>query len=202
MGQSPSPKLIVIDPITYLNSLTGQQAFCNTLPHWQPATGSTSITKTLFTKQITYIIMQTTQQESVSDLTRKGACLAFFTAYDDLDTARMIGLAAPDATVHFLPLGEGGLGTFWEFGKAVWDSLIDCFPDINNTVDSFSAEGDIVTANVTICGTQAKDFLGISNKGFRFNSDHIFIFHFNDADRIKTLTINWDAASFARQLGA
>lgn len=146
--------------------------------------------------------MQTAQQESTSEMTRKGACLAFFTAYDDLDTARMIGLAAPDATVHFLPLGEGGLGTFWEFGKTVWDSLIDSFPDISNTVDSLSAEGDTVTANVTIGGTQTKEFLGIPNKGLRFDSDHIFVFRFNDADQIQSLTINWDAASFARQLGA
>ncbi|MBO0950284.1 ester cyclase [Fibrella forsythiae] len=146
--------------------------------------------------------MQTTQQESISEMTRKGACLAFFTAYDDLDTARMIGLAAPNATVHFLPLGEGGLGTFWEFGKAVWDSLIDSFPDISNTVDNLSAEGDTVTANVTIGGTQTKEFLGIASKGFRFDSDHIFVFRFNAADQIQSLTINWDAASFARQLGA
>ncbi len=135
-------------------------------------------------------------------MTRKGACLAFFTAYDDLDTARMIGLAAADATVHFLPLGEGGLGTFWEFGKTVWDSLIDCFPDISNTVDNLSADGDTITANVTIGGTQAKEFLGIPSKGFRFDSDHVFVFHFNSADQIQSLTINWDATSFARQLGA
>ncbi|MEZ0608543.1 ester cyclase [Fibrella sp. WM1] len=146
--------------------------------------------------------MQTTQQESVSALSRKGACLAFFTAYDDLDTARMIGLAAPDATVHFLPLGEAGLGTFWTFGKAVWDSLIDCFPDISNTVDQLVAEGDTVTANVTISGTQAKEFLGIPSKGLRFGSDHVFVFTFNEADQIQSLTVNWDAASFARQLGA
>ena len=151
--------------------------------------------------------MQTTQQESVRDLTvsemtRKGACLAFFTAYDDLDTARMIGLAAPDATVHFLPLGESGLGTFWEFGKTVWDSLIDCFPDISNTLDRLTTQDDTVTANVTISGTQAKEFMGIPSKGLRFGSDHVFVFRFNDADQIQSLTINWDAASFARQLGA
>ncbi|CCG98744.1 hypothetical protein FAES_0733 [Fibrella aestuarina BUZ 2] len=146
--------------------------------------------------------MQTTQQEAVSALSRKGACLAFFTAYDDLDTARMIGLAAPDATVHFLPLGEAGLGTFWTFGKAVWDSLIDCFPDISNTVDQLVADEDTVTANVTIGGTQAKEFMGIPSKGLRFGSDHVFVFTFNDADQIQSLTINWDAASFARQLGA
>ncbi len=53
-----------------------------------------------------------TTNESVSELSRQGACYAFFTAYDDLDTARMIGLAVPDATVHFLPLGDDGSGTF------------------------------------------------------------------------------------------
>ena len=146
--------------------------------------------------------MQTIQRETVSHLTRKGACLAFFTAYDDLDTARMIGLAAPNATVHFLPLDEDGKGSFWAFGKVVWDLLIDCFPDISNTVDSLSAEGDTVTAHVTISGTQAKEFMGIASKGCRFNSDHIFVFRFNEADQIQNLTINWDHAGFVRQLGS
>ncbi|GAB3639589.1 ester cyclase [Spirosoma arcticum] len=146
--------------------------------------------------------MQTAQQESISELSRKGACLAFFTAYDDLDTARMIGLAAPDATVHFLPLGNDGRGSFWEFGKVVWDLLIDCFPDISNTVDSLSAEGDTVTVNVTIGGTQAKEFMGIASKGCRFDSDHVFVFRFNDVDQIQDMTINWDHASFVKQLGS
>lgn len=151
--------------------------------------------------------MQTAQQESahdltVSELSRKGACLAFFTAYDDLDTARMIGLAAPDATVHFLPLGESGKGSFWEFGKVVWNKLIDCFPDISNTVDRLHTGGDTVTANVTIGGTQAKEFMGIASQGCRFNSDHVFVFRFNEAGQIQDLTINWDHANFVNQLGA
>lgn len=145
--------------------------------------------------------MQTAQQESVSALTRKGACLAFFNAYDDLDTARMIGLAAPNATVHFLPLGNDGRGSFWEFGKAVWDLLIDCFPDISNTVDSLTAEDDRVMANVTIEGTQAKDFMGVVSKGRRFTCDHIFVFRFNEVDQIQQLTIDWNHAEFVNQLG-
>lgn len=145
--------------------------------------------------------MQTTLQESISALTRKGACLAFFNAYDDLDTARMIGLAATDATVHFLPLGDDGRGSFWEFGKAVWDLLIDCFPDISNTVDTLTADENTVTANVTIVGTQAEDFMGIASKGYRFTSDHIFVFRFNEADQIQHLTINWNHADFVKQLG-
>lgn len=146
--------------------------------------------------------MQTVTNESVSELSRQGACLAFFTAYDDLDTARMIGLAAPDATVHFMPLGDDGKGSFWEFGKTVWDLLIDCFPDLSNTVDKLTTSDDAITANVTIGGTQVKDFMGIISKGCRFDSDHIFVFQFNEADQIQHLTINWNHASLVNQLGS
>ena len=86
--------------------------------------------------------METVKKESVSELTRKGACIAFFEAYSDLDSARMINLATPEATVHFLPLGENGKGTFWEFGKTVWELIMDCFPDVDNTVDTLTADGD------------------------------------------------------------
>lgn len=146
--------------------------------------------------------METATKISLSEQTRKGACLAFFSAYQDMDTARMIQLATPDATVHFQPMGDDGKGSFWEFGKGVWQLIMDCFPDLDNTVDSLTAEGDTVTAHVSIFGNQKQDFMGITNKGLRFNSDHVFIFHFDDADRITHLDINWDHAGFCHQLGA
>ncbi|MDB5241672.1 MAG: hypothetical protein JWP57_2297 [Spirosoma sp.] len=43
----------------------------------------------------------------------------------------MIGLAAYNATIHFVPVGEDGKGSFCEFGKVTWILLIDCFPDIS-----------------------------------------------------------------------
>ncbi|UFH53209.1 ester cyclase [Spirosoma sp. KNUC1025] len=146
--------------------------------------------------------METISKTSLTEQTRKGACLAFFSAYQDMDTARMIQLATPDATVHFEPMGEDGKGSFWEFGKTVWQLLMDCFPDLDNTVDSLTAEGDTVIAHVAIFGTQAQDFMGITSKGLRFNSDHVFVFRFDEADRITDLSINWDHASFCKQLGA
>ena len=146
--------------------------------------------------------METQTKTSLTEQSRKGACLAFFSAYQDLDTARMIQLATPDATVHFLPMGDGGKGSFWEFGKGVWQLIMDCFPDVDNTVDSLVADGDTVIAHVTIFGTQSQDFMGITNKGLHFNSDHIFVFHFDEADRITALTIDWNHARFGEQLGA
>ena len=142
-----------------------------------------------------------TEKESMSELSHKGACLAFFSAYDNLDIARMIGLAMPNAEVHFLPLGEDGKGLFWSFGKTVWDSLIESFPDLSNTINSFHTEGEKVRANVTICGTQAKDFLGIKNKGLSFNSDHVFVFEFNENGNIQNMTVDWDHAGLVQQLG-
>lgn len=146
--------------------------------------------------------METLNKTSLAEQTRKGACLAFFSAYQDMDTARMIQLATPDATVHFLPMGEDGKGTFWEFGRGVWQLLMDCFPDLDNTVDRLTTEGDTITAQVAIFGTQTQDFLGITNKGLHFNNDHVFVFQFDGDDRITALTIDWDHAGFCRQLGS
>lgn len=146
--------------------------------------------------------METVKKESVSELTRKGACIAFFEAYSDLDSARMINLATPEATVHFLPLGENGKGTFWEFGKTVWELIMDCFPDVDNTVDTLTADGNTVTCRVAIYGTQQKEFMGLPAHGKVFNSDHIFVFRFDDDDRITGLTIDWDHTRFVEQLSA
>ncbi len=145
--------------------------------------------------------METTKtSETLTDLTRKGTCIEFFSAYQDMDIERMIALATPDATVHFQPLGEDGKGLFREFGKAVWGLLMDCFPDLDNTVDTLTVEGDAITCKVVIYGTQAKEFMGIPSQGLRFESDHIFIFRFDEHDKITDLKINWDHARFVSQL--
>ncbi|MCP1384527.1 ester cyclase [Runella salmonicolor] len=145
--------------------------------------------------------METTKTtESITDLTRKGTCIEFFSAYQELDTERMINLATPDATVWFEPLGEGGKGLFQEFGKNVWSLLIDCFPDLDNTVDSMYSEDELIICKVAIFGTQKKDFLGLPSKGLKFNSDHIFVFRFDENDKIIDLKINWNHESFVAQL--
>jgi hypothetical protein len=144
--------------------------------------------------------MQPIVTESISELTRKGACLAFFEAYADLDTARMINLATPDATVFFEPLGADGRGSFWEFGRTVWQLIMDCFPNVDNTVDTMTADGNEVVCRVAIFGTQAQAFMGIPSKGLTFNSDHVFVFQFDEADRITHVSISWDHPRFVEQL--
>jgi steroid delta-isomerase-like uncharacterized protein len=140
---------------------------------------------------------------NLTELSRKGTAIEFFSAYQDLEVDRMIGLCEPNGEIHFLPLGEGGKGKINELGKNLWLSLMDCFPDLDNTVTSTRAdEAGNVTCEVKIFGTQAKDFAGIVSKGKKFESDHIFIFHFNQDEKIDRISIDWDHQSFSRQLGA
>lgn len=154
-------------------------------------TDGTSVPQTMETTKIS---------SSIAELTRKGTCVEFFSAYQELDTNRMVSLATPDATVWFEPLGEDGKGLFREFGKAVWELLMDCFPDIDNTIDSMYAEGDSIICKVVIFGTQEKEFMGLPSKGLKFNSEHIFVFKFDENDKITSLTIDWNHESFVAQL--
>lgn len=142
----------------------------------------------------------TIAKESFTELTRKGTCVEFFSAYQEHDYVRMLALFAPDATIEFSPLGDRGKGTVADLGKTLWMALMDCFPDIDNTIDTFENEGNTIVCKVNIFGTQAKDFAGIVSKGLRFESDHIFIFQFDDDDNITSLVINWDHQSFCKQL--
>ncbi|HEY0680667.1 MAG TPA: nuclear transport factor 2 family protein [Chitinophagaceae bacterium] len=143
------------------------------------------------------LIMQ--QQE----LSLKNACVEFMFAYQQKNIDKMIGFCDPEGEVWFQPLGDAGKGKIGELGRAIWTSLIDCFPDIDNTVDAAVAEdGESVRCQVVITGTQAKDFAGIVNKGKKFDSDHIFIFHLNAENKIDRIHISWDHQDFQRQLGA
>lgn len=147
--------------------------------------------------------METLQQkESLTDLTRKGTCLAFFSAYQDLDIEAMLALCDPAGSFWLRPLGPDPQGTLGEAGRNFWLGVVDAFPDVDNTIDTFDVSGDEVTCHVVIFGTQAKDFAGIPSKGQRFHSEHIFIFRFDGEDRIKGVTIDWDLARFQKQLGA
>ena len=148
--------------------------------------------------------MQTTKlTQNLTDLSRQGSAIEFFSAYQEMDIDRMLNLCADHGMVHFTPLGEAGKGKIKEFGKTLWLMLMECFPDLDNTVTSTQADNEgNVTCKVKIFGTQAKDFAGIPSKGLRFDSDHIFIFHFDEENKIDSILISWDHVNFSRQLGS
>jgi hypothetical protein len=134
-------------------------------------------------------------------LSLKNACVEFMFSYQQRNVPQMLSFCDPEGEVWFMPLGEAGRGKIGELGKAIWTSLIDSFPDIDNTVDATIAEdGESVRCQVVISGTQAKDFAGIVSKGKHFDSDHIFIFHLNDQQLIDSIHVSWDHQDFQRQL--
>ncbi|MDH5366714.1 MAG: nuclear transport factor 2 family protein [Cyclobacteriaceae bacterium] len=142
------------------------------------------------------------RKESMDILSKKGTCIEFFSAYQDLDIDRMLNLCHEDGTTSFEPLGDEYKGTIYELGKNMWMSLMDCFPDIDNTVKemTYNEKDSTVTCTVSIFGTQAKDFAGVICKDNDFETEHIFIFRFQENDLIDHISISWDMEAFVKQL--
>lgn len=140
--------------------------------------------------------------ENTDSLAKKGTCIEFFSAYQDQDIDRMMSLCSPEGLVSFEPLAESGKGKIHELGKGLWTALMDSFPNIDNTVknQSFDEANNAVTCLVNIFGTQKKEFAGIPSKGKDFESDHIFIFRFDDQSKIDRISISWDHERFVKQL--
>ena len=144
----------------------------------------------------------TTATESLDALSRKGTCIEFFSAYQDLDIDRMLSLCAEDGIVEFTPLGDAYKGKIHELGKQLWQALMNAFPNLDNTIihQIYNETDESVTCTVNIFGTQKSEFAGIPSKDNDFESEHIFIFRFNTAGLITSITINWDHSSFVQQL--
>jgi len=146
----------------------------------------------------------TQQHESLDALSKKGTCIEFFSAYQDMDLDRMLSLCDKEGTISFEPLGDAFKGKIYEVGKGLWSAIMDSFPNLDNTVKSqvFDEITNTVTCQVVIFGTQAKEFAGMPSKGKDFDSDHIFIFRFNGQGKIADLKISWDHQGFVGQLTA
>jgi hypothetical protein len=133
----------------------------------------------------------------------KNKCIEFMFAYQQKNLEKMLSFCEPEGLVEFLPFGEDGKGKIGELGRAVWGGLLACFPDIDNTLDAAVAEDEnTVRCQVVISGTQVADFAGVKNHGKHFDSDHIFIFHINDRNKIDHISIQWNHEDFKRQLGS
>lgn len=144
----------------------------------------------------------TSKQENLDIISKKGTCIEFFSAYQDMDIDRMLGLCDPQGIISFEPLGDAFKGKIYETGKGVWSALMASFPDLDNTVkqQQYNETDNSIGCIVDIFGTQEKDFAGIPSKGNKFDSEHIFIFRFNEEEKIKDIRINWNHESFVNQL--
>lgn len=148
--------------------------------------------------------METTvkQKENLDELEKKGTCIEFFSAYQDMDVERMLSLCNEKGIIEFEPLGDSGKGKINETGKGIWSALMQSFPDLDNTIiqQQYNESDKSVICKVRIFGTQEKEFAGLPGKGLRFDSDHIFVFRFDDKSKIEKIKIQWNHESFVKQL--
>lgn len=144
--------------------------------------------------------LKNTQQEQELSVSWKNRSVDFMKAYQEQGVKKMLENCSEEGTVSFLPLGEDGKGKIHQTGKAIWTSLIDSFPSLDNTINSVVTENGKVKCDVTIRGKQEKDFGGLPSRGKSFEEDHIFIFIIDDDGFIDDITINWNHSSLVSQL--
>ncbi len=139
-------------------------------------------------------------QEQPLSVSWKNRSVDFIQAYQEQDVKKMLANCSENGTVAFLPLGENGKGKIQEKGKAIWSTLIDSFPTIDNTINSVVTENGKVKCDVTIRGKQEKDFGGLPSRGKSFEEDHIFIFKIDDDGFIEAIEIDWNHEKLVSQL--
>jgi steroid delta-isomerase-like uncharacterized protein len=134
---------------------------------------------------------------------------AFFDAYRNHDVNRMIELCSEDADLSYVPVEIAakqrvmrGDGKVCVLGRPIWYGLISAFPDLTNEIASISASEDgRVAVEVTIGGTQARDWGPIGASGRSYAVPHLFLMDVGEDGLITSITAYWDNATMYRQLG-
>jgi steroid delta-isomerase-like uncharacterized protein len=135
--------------------------------------------------------------------------LRFFDAYRAHDIEAMADLCSDNAAFRDVPM------EFWRrqkvvradgkartVGKVMWTGMLSAFPDLTNEVLFVTAdEGGHVAAEVTISGTQARDWGTVGNQGRPYRLRHLFIFDVGPEGLIDRIAIYSDNADLFAQLG-
>lgn len=125
---------------------------------------------------------------------------SFFEAYNRHDVDKMVQVCSESAELRYIPMEKQGQGRAREVGKKIWSGLIDPFPDLHVTPSFIFGDERNAAAEVTIGGTQRKDFLDIPNQGKHYELPHAFILAIDDG-LISSIRCYWDNLSFYSQLG-
>lgn len=143
------------------------------------------------------------------DGTATDTVVAFFDAYRDHDTRRMVALCEESADLSYVPFeiwgkqrvlrGDGKVSVL---GRPLWEGLIAAFPDLTNEVHAVTASDDgQVAAVVSIGGTQARDWGPIAARGGRYWAPHVFLFDVSPQGLIRAISAYWDSGTISQQLG-
>jgi steroid delta-isomerase-like uncharacterized protein len=124
---------------------------------------------------------------------------AFFARMDARDTNGVLALVTQHANVTLVPLNIQGDAE--DVGRRYFEQLASAFPDLSVSVRRlFAGNDNTAVAEITIAGTQAADFFGISNQEKLMDLDQVWFLHVNDGviDRIKAY---WCQNRLYRRLG-
>lgn len=136
-----------------------------------------------------------------TQLQSQKSALLFFDAYNEGKVDKMLSLFSDNSIVSFIPMGKNGKGKVKELGQAIWSMLLSSFPNIQNELikSRYEDNGNLI-CELRFTGKQEADFADLKNKGKEFDTDHIFVFKFNDEGLISEMSVTWDHDDFCCQL--
>lgn len=124
----------------------------------------------------------------------------FFDHMEAGEVEHIIGMTAPGAVVSLVPLGVRG--SMAEKGASYLRDLARAFPDLLVRVRRlFVTTDNTAVAEITTDGTQAADFLGVTNQEKHFDLDQGWLLEVTSEDMIGGVTAYWDQNQLYRRLG-
>jgi predicted ester cyclase len=124
----------------------------------------------------------------------------FFGHLEAGEVDEILGMVAPGATVSLVPLKRHGLMA--ADGACYLRELAGSFPDLLVQVRRLFVTGDnTAVAEITIRGTQAGDFLAVTNQEKQFDLDQAWMLRVAPDDRISAVIAYWDQNQLYRRLG-
>ena len=124
----------------------------------------------------------------------------FFGHLEAGEVDEILGMMTPDATVSLVPLNRHG--PMAADGASYLRELARSFPDLLVRVRRLFVTGDnTAVAEITIDGTQADDFLAVTNQEKHFDLDQAWMLTVEPDDRISAVIAYWDQNQLYRRLG-
>ena len=124
----------------------------------------------------------------------------FFGHLEAGEVDEILRMMTPDATVSLVPLNRHG--PMAADGASYLRELARSFPDLLVRVRRLFVTGDnTAVAEITIDGTQADDFLAVTNQEKHFDLDQAWMLTVEPDDRISAVIAYWDQNQLYRRLG-
>ena len=122
-------------------------------------------------------------------------------AYNNNNLALFDNYFDPNVVWKNLPYREGLERRGIKAVKSQFQENFIAFPDIKYSIQEIVAEKDKVWIYGPVEGTHKDYFIGIPPTGNRFKIDMVFLFHFNNNNKIVKISIILDSLTLFIQLG-